>query len=213
MAEGGKTCRTARCLILGKQVWACSPHLWNENTILPEGCCGTSRAVCLGIRTTEELCLLTHTQPFRRFRHSSQAHVCPYSKSVTVGKLFNLSLHWGPCIFRWGAGYLHQSCCGPWWPQQNTQHLWSLHTQHIPRVLCFFLFSSSKFCLLLRGQNLVNLSDMRPEQAFFWSGTLTNPGQHSHLHYRFFSVSGGKKIFCYPLLSFCTHCFSTEVEI
>ena len=109
-------------------------------------------------------------------------------QSVTMGKLFNLSLHWGPCIFRWGAGYLHQSCCGPW--AYNRTHSISQvsRTQHIPRVLCFFLFSSppSRFnaCSSRGPESSKPARHVPREQAFFWSGTLTNPGQHGHLHYK-----------------------------
>ena len=122
------------------------------------------------------------------------------TQSVTVGKLFNLSLHWGPCIFRWGAGYLHhRAAVGP----ERTTERTASHT--LPAHNTFHGCSASSSSLLLQAgstpapqevQDLVNLPDMHPEsRAFSGQESSWIQGNMDSCTTRFFPVSGGKKIF------------------
>ena len=62
------------------------------------------------------------------------------TQSVTMGKLFNLSLHWGPCIFTYITELLWALSV-----QQNAQHLTHLlHTTHSTGALLLTLLFSSK---------------------------------------------------------------------
>lgn len=197
VAEGGKACRTCQMFNLERTGLSSFPHLWNENTILLEGCCGTYRAVCLKHQTQKRCACSTHTQPFR-VRHSSQSLCLPLLKVWP----------WGSCLTSLSTGDLaflptSQSCCGPW--AYNRMHSIS-HTsctQHIPRVLCFFLFSSppSRFnTCSSRGPGSSKPAWHAPrEQAFFWSGILMNPGQHGQLYYKILpSFRRKENIFAIP---------------
>ena len=217
VAEGGKPCRTRQMFNLGRTGLSLFPHLWNENTILPEGCCGTNRAVCLKHQTQKRCACSTHTQPFR-VRHSSQSSCLPVFKVWPWGSCLT-SLCTGDLAFldEEQATYI-RAAVGP----ERTTERTASHRS--PAHNTFHGCSASSSSLLLQAgstpapqevQNLVNLPDVCPEsRPFSGQEPSRTQGTMAICTTRFFSVSGGKKIFCYPLcIPFCTHCFSTEVGI
>ena len=144
VAEGGKACRTCQMFNLERTGLSSFPHLWNENTILLEGCCGTYRAVCLKHQTQKRCACSTHTQPFR-VRHSSQSLCLPLLKVWPWGSCLT-SLSTGDLAFldEEQATYITELL----WAlsvQQNAQHLTHLlHTTHSTGALLLPLLFSSK---------------------------------------------------------------------
>lgn len=203
VAEGGKTCRTRQMFNLGQTGLSLFPHLWNENTILPEGCCGTSRAVCLKHQTQKRCACSTHTQPFR-VRHSSQSSCLPVFKVWPWGSCLT-SLCTGDLAFldEEQATYI-RAAVGPERttertashrsPAHNTFHGCSASSSSPP--------SRFNACSSRGPESSKPVRHAPREQAFFWSGTLTNPGQHSHLHYKILlSFRRKENILLSPLLS------------